>query len=38
MNRDDRQIAWSSLLAGLMAGAFIGFLWLVSQLDISIVP
>lgn len=40
MNREDRQILWSALMAGLIAGGLVCAIWLavqvVNQLDIQI--
>lgn len=40
MNHEDRQILWSALLAGLIAGGVVCVIWLcvqiVNQLDIQL--
>lgn len=40
MNREDRQILWSALMAGLIAGGLVCAAWLfvqiVNQLDIQL--
>lgn len=40
MNREDRQILWSALLAGLIAGGLVCTIWLcvqiINQLDIQL--
>ena len=40
MNREDREILWSALIAGLIAGGVVCAIWLcvqiVSQLDIQL--
>ena len=40
MNHEDRQILWSALLAGLIAGGVVCAIWLcvqiVNQLDIQL--
>jgi len=42
MNREDRQILWSALLAGLIAGGVVCAIWLCVQIadmmEISLVP
>ena len=42
MNREDREIAWSALLAGLIAGGVACVIWLCVQIadmmEISLVP
>ena len=40
MNREDRQILWSALMAGLIAGGVVSAIWLcvqiLTQLDIQL--
>lgn len=40
MNHEDRQILWSALMAGLIAGGVVSAIWLcvqiVNQLDIQL--
>ena len=40
MNREDRQILWSALLAGLIAGGLVCAIWLciqiINRLDIQL--
>lgn len=42
MNREDRQILWSALMAGLLTGGLVCAVWLFLQIaqtiDLSIVP
>lgn len=42
MSREDRQILWSALMAGLLTGGLVCAAWMflqiASQLDLSITP